>query len=132
MGMIVDLRERYLMILGETKKLQKNYLEGRSKLIIFATKKKEDMATLQIQNSQHSIADALWTLIKSQPKRVQQALAQKIKDEFVKDKVSKTVAAKADLSAAYAFIDTIPATGGKPVPADEKAIDVLIEEKYKE
>jgi hypothetical protein len=37
----------------------------------------------------------------------------------------------ADLTAAYAFVGTIPVIGGKPVPADEEAIDALIEEKYR-
>jgi hypothetical protein len=89
------------------------------------------MATLQIQNPQIPIADALWALIQSQPTKVQQAIAKKFKEEFSKADHQKATSKKSDLSAAYAFIDTIPATGGKPVPADEKAINALIEEKYK-
>jgi hypothetical protein len=57
--------------------------------------------------------------------RFERFLANPIKLKMVKHQFRT-----ADLSAAYAFIDTIPARGGKPVPADEEAIDALMEEKY--
>ncbi len=39
---------------------------------------------------------------------------------------------KRKLDAAYAFIDTIPAKGGKEVPGDERGVDALVDEKYAE
>jgi hypothetical protein len=48
------------------------------------------MATLQIQNSQIPIADALWALIQSQPKKVQQAIAKKFKEEDVETERQKS------------------------------------------
>lgn len=58
------------------------------------------MATLQLQNSQISIADALWALIQGQPKKVQQAIAKKFKEadveterqrSFVKETLSQSL-----------------------------------------
>lgn len=89
------------------------------------------MATIQIQNSQGSIVDALWDFIISQPKKVQQAIAERFKERSEEIKQEDNKVNDATLSSAYAFVDTIPATGGKPVPPDERAIDALIEEKYK-
>lgn len=69
-------------------------------MIIFAAKGEEYMATLQIQNSQIPIADALWALIQSQPKKVQKAIAKKFEEQdivterqrsFVKDTLSQSL-----------------------------------------
>lgn len=44
-----------------------------------------------------------------------------------KQKISET----AEFKEALAYVKSIVPVGGKPVPADENVLDVLVEQKYK-
>jgi hypothetical protein len=55
-------------------------------ILIFARKKINIMATIQVPNTQMTPLDALWTLFKSQPKSVRRAFTQRLlADEATED-----------------------------------------------
>jgi|GEM_PF-6510109 hypothetical protein len=93
------------------------------------------MATTIINNSQFPIADALWTLIQSQPSNVQEAIERKFLDRRRKSiaakKVPATKVSKAGTTQSFLnFLKTIPLKGAN-VPGDEDGKFALIDEKYK-
>lgn len=92
------------------------------------------MATTIINNSQFPIADALWTLIQSQPSNVQEAIEKRFLDRrktVAAKKVSVVKEPKAGTHQSFMnFLKNIPLEGAD-IPEDEDGKFALIDEKYK-
>ena len=91
------------------------------------------MPTTIINHSQFPIADALWTLIKSQPANVQDAIEKKFLERRKAVAAKKVSAIKVTKGKAHeSFLDllkNIPLSGVN-VPGDEDGKVALIDEKY--
>ena len=61
-------------------------------MAIFAQNGGRDMATFQMSSTQISTLDALWTLFKSQPKKVRKAFARRLLEEETSDNLKDNVA----------------------------------------
>ena len=97
--------------------------------------KTDAMATTFINNSHFPIADALWTLIQSQPSNVQDVIERKFLDRRKKSVAAKMVSTSRESGAEthhdfLEFLKSIPLNGAN-VPADEDGKFVIIDEKYK-
>ena len=93
------------------------------------------MATTIINNTNSSIADALWILINSQPSNVQDVIERKFLDRRKRKVNSKIVPTsnglKAETNQAFLkFLNSIPLKEAN-VPADEDGKFAMIDEKYK-
>ena len=84
------------------------------------------MATA-ININDYKLADAFWTLLKPLKREVRQLLAKRL-DESLKEQELPTK--EVSMSEAEHFIQTLSVHGGMKVPADEKGIDALLNEKY--
>ena len=80
-----------------------------------------------INRNDYKVADAFWTLLKPLKREVRQLLAIKL-DESLKgqDKSAKEIS----MAEAEHFIQALSVRGKMQVPADEKGINALVEEKY--
>lgn len=81
--------------------------------------------TIQYPNESTTI-DALWTILNQQTESVKRALAERLNQSL---SVEKVVSYK-KMDEALEFVKTLSIKGGNPVPADEKGIEALINEKY--
>lgn len=81
--------------------------------------------TIQYPNESTTI-DALWTILNQQTESVKRALAERLNQSL---SVEKVVSYK-KMDEALEFVKTLSIKGGNPVPADEKGIEALINDKY--
>ena len=93
------------------------------------------MATTIINNSNSTIADALWTLINSQPSNVQATIESRFLDRRKRSvdakKVSVSNESKTETNQAFLkFLNSIPLKSAN-VPADEDGKFAIVDEKYK-
>ena len=80
-----------------------------------------------INRNDYKIADAFWTLLKPLKREVRQLLAIK-PDESLKKQDMPTE--EIGMDEAERFIQSLPVHGKMQVPADERGIEALIDEKY--
>lgn len=80
-----------------------------------------------ININDNRIADAFWTLLKPLKQEIRQLLAARL-NESLKEQEKPT--ARISMSEAERFVQTLSVEGKMKVPADEKGIDALLDEKY--
>lgn len=93
----------------------------------YLCKKKDAMNTISVTNSTYK---GMETYAKVHNISMSDAVERGLKLLISQINKPKPSEKKEDLASAFAFIDTIPARGGRPIPGDERGIDALIEKKY--
>lgn len=85
------------------------------------------MATAINNINDYKTADAFWTLLKPLKREIRQLLAARL-DESLKEQEEPV--AGISMSEAERFVQTLSVRGKMKVPADEKGIYALLDEKY--
>jgi len=86
------------------------------------------MATVTINQSDETLVEALWTMLRPLKRNVRQLLASRLEESIATDKASAIETT--DMEKAMAFIQTLSVSGTEKVPDDANGIEALVSEKY--
>ena len=86
------------------------------------------MDTVISNQTDNSVMEACWTLIKSLNRRMQIVLATRLEQYIQADNLKKAEAK--DFAEAMAYIKSLSAAKPNTVPSDVRGIESLINEKY--